>query len=120
MEKKCVLLVDKNKRNSELISNLLKSESIDTISSCDYNEFDEALTFNRAFHLALIDVAGFDVNIWERCKILQEKQIPFIILSDKQSFVLQEQGMAHGAKGLIHKPVVIKHFLTLIQNMLNG
>jgi hypothetical protein len=40
--------------------------------------------------LALIDIAGFERSIWERCEGLRAKQIPFLVLSPEQSTGLQQ------------------------------
>ena len=81
-------------------------------------EFDQALTEANGIGLALVDIAGFDRRIWERCEGLRHHKIPFLVLSPKQSVAIQQASLTHGARGVLIKPLVVRELLGLIRSLL--
>lgn len=69
-------------------------------------------------NLGLIDITGFDSSIWEWCEQLKNQQIPFLIVSPRQSTVIQQQSLVAGASSILIKPLVIKQLFTLIKSLL--
>jgi len=65
-----------------------------------------------------VDIAGFDRSIWERCERLRAADIPFIIISPRQSAAIQEAVLAHGARGVLVKPLAVKELLALVLSLL--
>ena len=62
-----ILTVDRNHRNLELLSQFLGREGYQTRTAATLEEFDQALAEANGIGLALVDIAGFDCTIWERC-----------------------------------------------------
>lgn len=85
----------------------------------DYDALDDALKVYDIFDIVLMDITGFDVGIWARCKNIHQQNIPLLILSAKPSAALQQHGMRYGAKGIIKKPVILKDFVNLIYLFIN-
>ena len=69
-------------------------------------------------HLGLIDITGFDNSIWNYCEQLKNQQIPFLIISPRQSAEIQNQSFVCGASNLLIKPLVIKQLFSLIKSLL--
>lgn len=88
-------------------------------TASDYTALDDALAKKGLFEIVLMDITGFDAQIWERCKKIQEQNIPLLILSVKPNFALQQQGMLYGATGVIGKPVLLKDFVKLIFSLIH-
>jgi len=84
-----ILALDRNRRNLDLLSQFLGREGYETIAAASLEECDQALDERAGIKLALIDIAGFDRSVWERCERLRAKDIPFIIISPRQSAALQ-------------------------------
>ena len=115
-----ILAVNHNSQNLQLLTTFLTKERYTTHAIKSLEEFDQALTGQTLFCMALIDITGFDVHIWSRCRQLHEKNIPFIIISPKQSIAIQQAGLGHGARNVLVKPLVIKELLVVIHSLLGG
>lgn len=113
-----VLLVNRNQRNLELLSEFLQKSGY-TISAVNSLEaLDRALASEEHIGVALVDITGFSPEIWGRCEQLRNKKKPFLVVSPKQSAAIQQASLSHGAKGVMTKPLVIKELIGLIQGML--
>jgi DNA-binding response OmpR family regulator len=113
-----ILAVDHNRRNLELLSQFLGREGYQTRTVTGLEEFDQALAEPDEIALALVDIAGFDRSIWERCEALRHHKIPFLVLSPRQSAAIQQASLTHGAHGVLVKPLTVKDLLGLICGLL--
>ena len=113
-----ILAVDRNHRNLELLSQFLVREGYQTRPAATLEEFDQALAEANGIGLALVDIAGFDRAIWERCEELRHHKIPFLVLSPRQSAAIQQASLTHGARGVLIKPLVVRELLGLIRSLL--
>ena len=68
--------------------------------------------------LGLIDLSGFDQNIWKRCEALRKVKVPFIVISPQRSPLIQRDSMKYGASGLLVKPVGIKELMEYVHTLL--
>lgn len=114
-----ILVVEQNQKNAELINTALIKFGFICSSTSDYAALDTALAENNFFDIVLMDVTGFDADIWERCKKIHQLNIPLLILSAKPSAALQQHGMKYGARGIVSKPVILKDFVNLIYSLIN-
>lgn len=113
-----ILAVDRKRRNLELLTELLSKEGYDTRGSTSLEEFDAALGEPAKISIALVDLAGFDASIWQRCDRLREAGIPFLLISSRQVGGLEEAILAHGARGVLVKPLLRKQLLGIIRGLL--
>jgi DNA-binding response OmpR family regulator len=113
-----ILAVDRNHRNLELLSQFLGREGYQTRPAATLEDFDQALAEANGIGLALVDIAGFDRAIWERCEELRHHKIPFLVLSPRQSAAIQQASLTHGARGVLIKPLVVRELLGLIRSLL--
>lgn len=111
-----ILAINHNRRNLELLTQFLGKEGYQVESATSIEEFEQAL--DKAIGLALVDISGFDRSIWEWCQQLRERGIPFLVLSPKQSTAIQQESLAHGARSILVKPLVVKELLGIIRSML--
>ena len=115
-----ILTVNYNQQNLNLLTQFLAKEDYTTYPVKSLDELDHALVTQMLFCMALIDITGFDRNIWSRCAQLQEINIPFIIISPKQSIAIHQASLGYGAKNVLIKPLVTKELLTIIRSLLGG
>jgi DNA-binding response OmpR family regulator len=113
-----ILAVDHNRRNLELLGQFLGREGYQTRTAAGLQEFDQALAEPDDIAVALVDIAGFDRSIWERCEALRHHKIPFLVLSPRQSAAIQQASLIHGAYGVLVKPLTVKDLLGLICGLL--
>ena len=113
-----ILVVDHNCRNLELLNQFLGRGGYQTRTAAGLEEFDLALMAPDQIALALVDIAGFDRSIWERCEALRHHKIPFLVLSPRQSAAIQQASLTHGAHGVLVKPLTVKDLLGLICGLL--
>ena len=114
-----ILAVDRNRRNLELLTQFLGKEGYETIAASSFDEIEQALSDNEV-KLVLLDISGFNSSIWNLCEQLQGEQIPFLIISPKQSVAIQQESLAHGARSILVKPLIVKQLLGLIQSLLEN
>lgn len=112
-----ILTVNHNQQNLNLLIQFLAKEDYSTYPVKSLDEFDFVLTAQALFCMAFIDVTGFDQRIWSRCIQLQAVNIPFIIISPKQSTALQQAGLGYGARNVLTKPLLTKELLAIIQSL---
>ncbi|MDD3926971.1 MAG: response regulator [bacterium] len=115
-----ILVVDRNPRNRELLERFLVREGYQVCQAADLQEFAAALERDGDLKLALVDIAGFDSAIWDYCEQLRDKDIPFLVISPRQAAALQEESIAHGARGLLTKPLAVRDLLRLIRSLIEG
>jgi DNA-binding response OmpR family regulator len=115
-----ILTVDRNRRNLELLSQFLEREGYQTRLAATLEEFDQALGTISDIGMALVDIAGFDRAIWERCEALRQHRIPFLVLSPKHSAAIQQASFTHGASGVLVKPLAVRDLLGLVGSLMDG
>jgi DNA-binding response OmpR family regulator len=113
-----LLLVSRLPRNLQLLAEFLGNEGYATLPAISYEEFDQALAQPHLIAGSLIDIAGFDAEIWSRCERLRAAKIPFLIVSPKHSAAIQQTSLSHGAKGVMVKPLVVQELIRIIQSIL--
>lgn len=115
-----ILLVNHLPRNLQLLAEYLGNEGLSTVTASTYEEFDEVLRQQPQLDGALVDIAGFDTHIWTRCEALRAAKIPFLVVSPQQSAAIQQAGIAHGARSVMVKPLVVKELIGVIKSILTG
>ena len=113
-----ILAVDRNQRNLDLLTDLLSKKGYETRGAVTLEEFDGALEGERDISLALVDVAGFDPAIWQRCDRLREARIPFLVISARRLTHVEEASLAHGARNVLVKPLVVERLLGVVRGLL--
>jgi DNA-binding response OmpR family regulator len=61
-----ILLINHNARNLQLLSEYLVKEGYQALTASSYEEFDRLLKSRTPMAAALVDIAGFDAQIWKR------------------------------------------------------
>ncbi len=117
-DKPLILALDHNRRNLELLSQFLGQEGYQTITAANLEECDQALDERTDIRLALVDIAGFGQDIWQRCERLRAADIPFIIISPRQSAAIQQASLTYGARGVLVKPLAVKELLGLMRSLI--
>lgn len=115
-----LLTVDRNQRNLELLAEFLGREGYQILQADSIEAFAQALQRSKAINLAIVDLSGFDSRIWELCDRLRTENIPFFVLSPKQNTLIQQQSLAHGARSMLVKPLVMKELLGIIHSLLEN
>jgi DNA-binding response OmpR family regulator len=113
-----ILAVDHNRRNLELLGHFLSQSGYGVTPACNAKEFDRALDSEVPISLALVDLAGFDRGVWDLCERVRIKGIPLLIISPRQSAEVERASLAHGAQGVLIKPLVVKELLALIGRLI--
>jgi DNA-binding response OmpR family regulator len=117
-ESRTLLLVSHLPRNLQLLADFLTKEGYTILTASSYEEFDQALNQQQAIAGSLVDIAGFDGQIWTRCEQLRTARIPFLIFSPRQSVAIQQASLSHGARGVMVKPLIVKELMAVIRSIL--
>lgn len=110
-----ILLVEKGAKNRELLARFLTKAGYETREADGIDEMQAALDGEVPYKLVLIDVAGLDARLWPLCDRLREQNIPFLILSPRQSRQLEAASLAHGARSVLIKPLAVQQLLALVR-----
>ncbi len=113
-----ILIVSVNRRNLELLAQVLEGEGYSTCAVSETRALDEVLREPAGIALALLDLAGFDASIWERCERLRQGNVPYLIISPSRSAALEREGLSRGARGILVKPLAIRELIGLIHDLL--
>jgi DNA-binding response OmpR family regulator len=113
-----ILVLDHNTRNLILLTQFLEQQGYQVLPTLSLEDVAAALKSMTKISLALIDISGFDSSIWAACQQLREQEIPFLVISPRHHAAIQQASIAHGAKGLLNKPIAMREFLQLIQELL--
>ena len=113
-----ILMVDRNPRNLELMQAFLEKHGYHVETAATLEAMDRALLGLRKIRLALVDIAGFDRGIWERCERMRHTRTPFLVIFPQQQAALQEESLEHGALGTLTKPLAQNQLLGLISGLL--
>jgi DNA-binding response OmpR family regulator len=113
-----VLIADHNRRNLELLGQFLNREGYQTVAASNLEELEQVIDQTDSIALSLVDISGFDRHIWQNCEQLRSKNIPLLILSPKHSMAIQQESVAHGARGVLIKPLVVKELLALVKRLI--
>lgn len=121
MKRPTILVVNINPQNVKIVREILEKHNYCCpVGITDLQELEKILDSGIPVDLALIDITGFGREIWEKMEKLQNRNIPFIIISPKQMDLIkvQVEGVRVGAKGHLQKPLSIKHLMGLINEFL--
>ena len=113
-----ILAVDRNQRNLQLLSQFLHKEGYQMITASSFEEFAQAIDLPDKIGIALVDISGFDRRIWDCCEQLRNHQIPFLILSPKQSAAIQRESFSRGARSMLVKPLIVRDLLGIVHSLL--
>jgi DNA-binding response OmpR family regulator len=113
-----ILAMNHNDRNLELLTEFLQKAGYGVLPASLYEEFDATLAGGVQIDAALIDITSFDDSIWARCQRLRTLEIPFVVISPRQSAAIEHASMMHGAESMVVKPLVIKELLAIVKSLL--
>ena len=113
-----ILIVAYNPRNLELLAQFLGEAGYQVLQSSGLEAFEQILTTLPNLQFALIDISGFDQDIWESCKRLQTAGIPFLVISPYSNAVIEQQSLVSGARSVLVKPLTSQKLLGLINSLL--
>lgn len=120
MAKTTVLVVDSNRSDLQTLAQQLEQEDYEVVTATGFEELYLIMQGEKKIDLALIDLSGFDQNIWENCDRLRDAGIPFIIISPQRSPTVQRDSLKHGASCVLIRPLGFKELLEHIQTMVGG
>lgn len=113
-----ILAVDRNQRNLELLAQFLNNEGYQMLAANSLEDVARAIGQPARIGMALVDISGFDRRIWDCCEQLRNRQIPFLILSPKQSAAIQHESLCCGARSILVKPLIVKDLLSIVHSLL--
>jgi CheY-like chemotaxis protein len=116
-KKPVIIVANSNQADLGLLSQQLEKEGYDTLDAASLEEMDERIRMGKKIDLVLIDLSGFDQRIWERCDTLRRAKIPYIIISQQRSPLIQRESIKHGASCLLVKPFGVKELLEYIYTL---
>ena len=114
-----LLIVGSNQRNQELLTQFITREGFNAICAASITDLDTKISDSKNISMALIDISGFDRTIWQYCEQLREKGIPLLVISPRESAAITQEGIAHGARSVLVKPLVVKELLVIIRSMVD-
>lgn len=114
---RAILLLEHNPRNRELLQSCLGGEGYrvlpgDSLQACDLALSDDNVA------LVVVDMAGFDMGVWDCCERLRARHIPFLVLSPRPDKRVHQCCLSHGACNVLDKPLSMHELLAAVGAML--
>ena len=117
-----ILIIDDNKEILELLSDVL--EDTYTLHLAESGEMAQTILDTEVIHLIVSDVMMPGIDGFELCKLLKADvnycHIPIILLTSKNTFNSQIEGLENGADAYIQKPFSQILLRTQISNLLKN
>jgi DNA-binding response OmpR family regulator len=121
MASSLILIVDHNQQNLELLAQVLTKEGYQMKLVSTLDAFAQVITEQvDELGMALVDISGFDRRIWGYCEQLSESQVPLLVIAPQRIAQIQRESVAHGAQGVLYKPLAIRELTTIVRNMIRG
>ncbi|MDZ7373398.1 MAG: response regulator [candidate division KSB1 bacterium] len=114
-----VLVVDRNRRNFELMREVLQKENLEALGASSVEEMRQRIAEHK-ISLALIDLAGLGRDVWAVCEELRERSIPFVVISPRFSPEVSQEGSARGARGVLVKPLTVRELVGIVRGLLGN
>lgn len=118
--KPLIFSLSRNKRNSDILVKILGEQGYDVAGFSEPIEMVSEAKNREKVDLVLMDISGFNQNIWKSCEDLRLLDITFLVLSPQQHRVIEEQSMKQGAERVLVKPLVIKELLLLVKSLVEN
>lgn len=117
-----ILIIDDNKEILELLTDILEETYI--IYTAENGEIAQTILDKEIIHLIISDVMMPGIDGFELCKLLKSDvnycHIPIILLTSKNTFNAQIEGLENGADAYIQKPFSQILLCTQIANLLKN
>lgn len=117
-----LLIIDDNKEILELLSEIFADTY--TIHTAESGELAQIILDNEIIHLIISDVMMPEIDGFELCKLLKSNvnycHIPIILLTSKNTFNAQIEGLENGADAYIQKPFSQLLLQTQVANLLQN
>ena len=101
--------------NMAVISQFLEKLNITPLKAQKLSDVNDFLNKGLSICVALIDIMGFDSQIWYYCKLLREKNIPMLIISPNNSQQILKASYELGAMHVFKKPIVMNELSSFIK-----
>ena len=118
MNSPVILVLNSNRSELETLTIELEQEGYITTGVSSIEEMDSTIHDRKNISLALLDLTGFDRNVWQLCDRLHEVKVPFIVIAPQRSPSIQRDSMKHCANGLLIKPLATKELIEYIHEAL--
>lgn len=115
-----ILIAMTNAANRRVLRQVLEKEGLGVAEADGIEALAEVIQKREDLKAALIDITGLDPRVWDQCRELQKRQVPFLVLSSRQSRALEAASVAHGARGVLVKPLTIQHLVQLLRSLLEN
>lgn len=113
-----ILVVNSNLRNQEILAQYLEKQGFQAICTSKYVDLAQILAKDENLSVAVVDITGFDPEIWTYCEQMHTKMVPFLVIAPHISQILQQECALHGSSGILTKPLVPKDLMYLICSLL--
>lgn len=110
-----ILCIGQNQRNQELLAQVLNKAGYEVAVGFTLADLSTHVK-ERSIWLVLLDISGFDPDIWQACHKLHSSAIPFFIIAPPHAVHLPVNCGASGPP--LVKPLAIRQLLTLIAHTL--
>ncbi|MDD3754561.1 MAG: hypothetical protein PHQ17_08405 [Methanobacterium sp.] len=118
--KPLIFSLSRNKRNNDILVKILGEQDYEVAGHTDPVNMVSDVKTRKKVNLVIMDISGFNQDIWKYCEALRLLDIPFLVLSPQQHRVIEEEGMKQGAKRVLVKPLVVKELLFLVKSLVEN
>ncbi|NJL87180.1 MAG: response regulator [Leptolyngbyaceae cyanobacterium SM1_1_3] len=110
-----ILSLARNPHNQALLAALLEPLGYRLLLTQSHHAFEQMLRHSPVVNFALVDISGFDQQVWNCCDRLRQRRIIFFVLAPKSNPKISHTSSLHGASGCLGKPLNRQNLVQLVQ-----
>jgi len=114
-----VILVMKQPGNAKVLKQAISEIGFAGIVISSDDELRNELEHKNSACIALVDVSGFGNTVWKLCQMLQENEVPFVVLSTPRERNIGSKSLSYGATSVLLKPLAKAPLLQLVKNLIS-
>lgn len=112
-----IAVIAKSRGNAARMLEALHQHSADGSHVASRDGLQDILKDSGGPDGAFVDVAGFGRDVWEMCEDLRRHDVAFFLISGANLGQAQDVGLRHGARATVGKPISMKLFAQLLQQL---
>lgn len=115
-----LLIVGCNPKNQELLAAFIARLGYASVRADTLTELAQILDNEEPLRFALVDISGFNQEIWDLCARLHARDIPLLVISPRQSAAVRKLGYEHGAQTVMEKPLAMRELADAIHGFIQA
>lgn len=112
-----ILAVNDKPANVNVLRDVLGRSGYQVIGASSAGEVETALK-EHSVGVGLIDISGFGRDVWAICDRLRDEEVPFLVISARQSAAVEHESESRGSAATMSKPLGIDDLFAFVRSLM--